>query len=708
MVNLAEKLDEDLLSKLGKDLYRKFEEDLTSRKEWEQKHAGWKRLYYQTDRPVNQPWMGSAAESVPIMAEACNGFQARAYKAMFPSRNFVSAIPIGRVNPLTTERAERVARHMSFQLAILDKNYKRDKNAMLLAISLNGSDFTKAYYDPMKRRPVVERVRAIDLVVPYFVGKKRIEEIERKTHVIYMSTNEAKIRTNMKFFIEEPKEYSMQEENPIQIEEDRIQGLVRQRYETGYCKILEMHCLADLDDNGVSEPYIVWIDAQTQKVLRVQIRYEIDETGEPTDYKKPVEYFTHYYFLENPDGFYGLGYGLLIGDLNKAANKMLRMIEDAAELGNTSSGFISEQLDVKGGEIEMQLGKFIKVSSPTSDIQQGIYPLTFPGAHPSLVQAEQMIEGYARRLSSATDAVSGDVDKVVQPMTMMTMLEQSLQMPTAVMEQLSMALEDEFDKIYKLNRKYLGDYDYYVENDELIPVSAEDYSEDLRVIPIYDPRNMTRQQKISKNQAIFDAVVNNPILSQNPDNIMAVTKLVLTGMEVDNVDQYMQPPPPPPPPEEMPPNPDEVKAQNEQQKIAMDKSRIDAEIMLKTASGVHMNQISPESAIAILTQSLGLDPAQAGTIIGIPQESMNEQRGFGDMAPQPGNEADISALAQSLQGGAGLEGMSLPGGVELPQGDLLSAGLSPTDIGRGSGSLQDQVMPPAYFDPTLIQAAEGQ
>lgn len=695
MLNLAEKLDDEQLEKLGKDLYRKFEEDLTSRKEWEQKHAAWKRLYYQTDRPINQPWMGSAAESVPIMAEACNGFQARAYKAMFPSRNFVSAIPIGRVNPLTTERADRIARHMSFQLCILDKNYKRDKNAMLLSIALGGSDFTKAYYDPMKKRPIVERVRAIDLVVPYFVGKKRIEEIERKTHIIYMSTNEAKMRTKMKFFSEEPKEYTQQEVNPIQTEEDRVQGLNRQRYDTGFCKILEVHCLADLDENDISEPYIVWLDAQTQKVLRVQIRYEIDETGEPTDYKKPVEYFTHYYFLENPDGFYGLGYGLLIGDLNMAANKMLRMIEDAAELGNTSSGFISEQLDVKGGDVIMQLGKFIKVASPTSDIQNGIYPLTFPGAHPSLVQAEQMIEGYARRLSSATDAVSGDMEKVIQPMTMMTMLEQSLQMPTAVMEQLSMSLEDEFDKVYKLNRKYLGLYDYYIENDELIPVSQEDYSEDLRVVPIYDPRNMTRQQKISKNQAIFDAVVNNPILSQNPENIMAVTKLVLTGMEVDNVDQYMQPPPPPP--EEMPPAPEELKAQDAQQRTAIEKSRVDAEIMLKTASGVHTNQLSPQSAIAILSQSLGLDPQQASSIIGME----NEQGRFGDMVPQPGDEAGISAPPQPLPAEQGMEGMQIDGGIGMPEGDLLSAGLSPTDIGRGSGTIQDQMMPPAYFNPEI-------
>jgi hypothetical protein len=39
----------------------------------------------------------------------------------------------------------------------------------------------------------------------------------------------------------------------------------------------------------------------------------------PTKDYEQVQYFTHYKFKENPDGFYGLGLGHSIGDLNSAA-----------------------------------------------------------------------------------------------------------------------------------------------------------------------------------------------------------------------------------------------------------------------------------------------------------------------------------------------------------------------------------------------------
>src|SRR3546814_4709624 len=45
-------------------------------------------------------------------------------------------------------------------------------------------------------------------------------------------------------------------------------------------KILEQHRFLDLDDDGVPEPYIVWVDATTEKVLRIAIRYDTDRSEE--------------------------------------------------------------------------------------------------------------------------------------------------------------------------------------------------------------------------------------------------------------------------------------------------------------------------------------------------------------------------------------------------------------------------------------------
>jgi chaperonin GroES len=542
--NLATKLDEEELKEIGDTIHSDFEADQSSREGWLTKHANWKKLYNQQDQPINRPWETSSEESVPIMTEACNSFQARAYKAFFPTRTFLDAIPVGRITPETLQRAERIAKHMSFQLGVLNKNYKRDKNAMFLAAALNGSDFTKTFYNPLIKQNVVERVRAVDLVVPYQVGPIQIDDVPRKTHIINKTINEVKILKNSGYFSDECEKCELQDNSDeYQQAEDDYQGTQAQGESTlEYAKILEQHCLYDLDGDGIKEPYIIWIDHTSKKVLRIQIRYEVDETGQPLDNKKPVEYFEHYKFLENPDGFYGLGMGHLIGDLNTAINKMLRNAIDAADLANEASGFVDDKADVQGGRVEMQKGKFIKISNFGEKIADAFFQLQFPGPNPALIQLMQQLEQYARSLSSVTDAVTGDVDKVYQPVTITTMLEQSLQMPSSVMEQMSVPLEGELDKLYKLNKKYLDQQAYFNEDGESFEIAREDYNEDLRVIPIFDPRNITKQQKIAKAQTLYQFILQNPLTMQNQQSIYAASVKILEALEVEDIKDILPDP----------------------------------------------------------------------------------------------------------------------------------------------------------------------
>ena len=93
--NLASKLDPEELKKIGEQAHTDYTADEESRIDWLDKHTRWKKLYNQQDEPENEPWDGSSRESVPIMTEACNSYQSRAYKAFFPTRNFLEAIPIG-------------------------------------------------------------------------------------------------------------------------------------------------------------------------------------------------------------------------------------------------------------------------------------------------------------------------------------------------------------------------------------------------------------------------------------------------------------------------------------------------------------------------------------------------------------------------------------------------------------------------------------
>lgn len=545
--NLAESLEEDELNKIAKECLENFETDVQSRAEWEDMQAKWLELYYQNDKPNTPPWEGSSQESIPVLAEAINQFQSRSYRAFFPNRYFIECIPVGKATTHARERAERIGKHMSFQLGVRDRTYKINKNSMFMAAALHGSDFTKSYYSPMRRQVVIERVRAEDLVINHGTGPRLINEVERKTHIKWKSLNDCKILKKTDYYIDEAKPYSgYDSQGQMQQANEEAEGLQKIDYkpENGGCCILEMHCLYDLDDDGISEPYIIEIDRQSRKVLRIVIRYEIDEDGLPLNNKEPIEYFTHYQFLPNPNGFYGLGFGFLLGKINTALNKLARMFIDANELsviGNLTY-LISDQLGLPGDSFELSLGRGIKIPRSVSDINAHFKQLQFNGPNQQTLSMIEMLRDAAQRLSASTDILAGQPDKVYQPEAMLAMIEQGLQLYSSVQEFLGVAMEDELQKVYRLNAKHLQEDEYFLFGDEQIEVTREDYQDDFRVVPVFDPKYATRSQKLAKAKAEYEFITTNPLTSQDPEALYLASYNYLEALDAENIDAKLKKP----------------------------------------------------------------------------------------------------------------------------------------------------------------------
>ncbi len=553
--NLAADLKEEELSEIASTCLEDFRRDEESRTEWMSMHADWLRLYFQKDHPLNPPWEGASEESLPLLAEACNQFHARAYPAMFPNRKIVKGIPTGRPDPESKARADRISTHMSWQLMVRDTSYKKNKDRLLLSVPLHGSFFTKTYYNPLLKRNIVDNVRAVDLVVAYGTGPRDLEDIERKTHIIPMSVNMSRILEKNGYFIDEAVAYEIEERSDLDAAQDEVMGLEEPGYgDKTMAKVIEQHRLLDLDDDGIEEPYIVTVDVESEKVLRIAIRYETDELGNPAgknwyDLKEPVEYFTHYTFLENPDGFYGLGYGHLIGQLNIASNKLLRQSVDAGTLANVGnhSGFISEQLAQQGGEMAMQLGKFTKIRGTSEDINRGIYTFKFPGPNASLLQIMDLLMGRSDRLAMVTEALTGQTEKVMQPTAIMSLIEQGLQVFSAAFERIVNAQTGEYQKIYRLNRKFMDPEEYFTvldENGEMKDLQAarKDYEQDYQVMPTADPRQITKQQKLAKAQAEYQTGMQNPIIASSPHHLYNLTRRFFEAIESENIGEILPTP----------------------------------------------------------------------------------------------------------------------------------------------------------------------
>lgn len=556
--NLVNDLDDQKLRQIGQVILRGFQADDASRAQWLDMHTFWLRLYMQTDYAVNaddgRDW--GATESVPLLTEACDQFQSRTYKAFFPNEQFVSAVVLRHTqNPEEKQelqdRADRVGRHISWQLGVKDKDYKRNKRALFLAVACHGSVFTKTFFNTITKKNQIDTIRPTDLVVNYTVGPKRIDDLRRKTHVIHTTVGETEGYVRDGYLAEAAKPDYGQSETQYDVAVDESQGLTgsdNQIKSDVQATLLEQQFYLDIDDSGEYLPYLGTID-HTGKLLRLTIDWEADETGNPTDDHKQKQYYTHYKFAENPDGFYGLGLGAKIGDLNAAVSIGMRQMLDASTLANdgNNSGYISNRLCMDGEEeVELTLGKLKKVPDSVDDITKGIMLMRFPGPNEAQMKLIQWLDTTAQRMAGTTEALTGSIEKNMQPTTVLAQIEQGLEMFSSVQMGLADDFGDELQKIYKLNQKHMPFVEYFSVNEAQEAVTRTDYQDDMAIMPIFDPKFATQQQKITRVQAEAQIVMANPFLAQNPQTLMTLTRRGLEAMDSSDIDSLLPPPPPPP------------------------------------------------------------------------------------------------------------------------------------------------------------------
>lgn len=557
-VNLADNLEEDVKKRIAKTVIEDARNDLDSRREWEEKQAHWSKLYYQTDFEPDGERAWAACESLPILTEACNMFATRTQKAFFSKPEFIGAQIIqyaeGQKLEQLRKRAERVGRHLNWQLTYKQRTYRSDKCALFLATAIAGSYFTKAYYDPIKRKNCVENVSADDLIVPYYVGPVAIEDLPRKTHVIRRPMSDARKLVDRGYFSQMPKKAQDLQLTAKQLAYDEAQGIQQSPggssndEESGMFLALEQY--RELDIDGEYKPYIVTVDKTSCTVVRISINYEATPTGAPTEEQEPykaIEYFTHYKFLDNPDGFYGYGYGHLLGDINTACNVALRDSLDASFLQNSgnNSGFVSGELADDSEEVTLDIGRFKKLGTSIADIRQKVYTMQFPGPSAALVEIMQLLDQRGQRLGAVTEATTGSSERVQQPTTVITQVEQAMELLTSVQLGISRSMGDELQKLFRLNRLYMPAVEYFVVNDEPQQVAISDYSGDMLIEPVFDPRFSSSAQKLALAQAELQAVTSNPNSAMRPQVIDMAFKNYLEAIGSDKVEEYFPEPPVP-------------------------------------------------------------------------------------------------------------------------------------------------------------------
>ncbi len=153
-VNVAEKLTDEQLQKIGDTAVSGYETDLESRRPWEQDLKTWTELALQVTSQKTFPWPNAANIKYPLLATAAMQFAARAYPTLVPSDGkVVKCRVVGYdMDGQKAARAHRVSKHMSYQLLDEMEDWEEDMDRLLIALPIAGTCFKKTYWDAGKQR----------------------------------------------------------------------------------------------------------------------------------------------------------------------------------------------------------------------------------------------------------------------------------------------------------------------------------------------------------------------------------------------------------------------------------------------------------------------------------------------------------------------------------------------------------------------------
>jgi len=586
--NIAKKLKKtkkgkETLEEIGREICRGYDEDENSRSEWMKNNADWLKMAILVREKRSFPWKDSSNIKYPLMATAAMQFSARAYPALVPSSGEIVKTKVTQKNapPNIWEAARRISTHMSFQCQYRIPNWEENMDKLLMTMAISGICFKKTFHSKITGTHESCLVYPEKLCVNYHA--KNLDRAYRKTEIQEFTDNDIKekVRDSERFLDVDLTPASNEEE----LKEPISTGATPPPADKSTPhKFIACHTFWDLDDDGYEEPYIITVHYNTQQVVQIIARW--DQDGVKRNEKdeiiliQPVEYFTPFTFIPNPDGsIYGLGFGLLLGPLNESVNSLVNMLVDAGSLSNLQGGFIGTGLRLKMGPSQFSPGEWKVVPTSGQALKDSIFPLPVKEPSAVLFQLMTFLITAGNQLASIAEIFVGKMPGQNTPATTtQETIQQGMAVFTAIYKRVYRSLDQEFRKLYRLNKICPET----VEEEKLlsgIELTGSDYAlPDWIIMPGADPTGDSTTVKMQKLQQVGQLIQLGTI------DPMEFTKRMLDANEIPSPQELMAKPQPPAPDPKM--ETEKLKQQTMQQKSQLDGAakQQDMEIKKKLAA----------------------------------------------------------------------------------------------------------------------------
>lgn len=513
--NICNLLDDDEVKKIGLTCKQGFDADKTSRAQWEDWNAKALKLALQVMEHKTFPWVQSSNVKFPLLTIAALAWHSKAYPALISGDNVVKYKVIGDdPDGIKSDRADRKGKYMSYKL-METSSWEEQTDKGLLCEPILGTIFKKTVRDNNEKKNCSDLVMPQDLVVDYYTAD--MDSAVRVSHMFSLSKNTVREYVLQELYLDNLKEMTPQQVGPLDAAKNKAQHVVPPSDATVFY-LVEQSCWIDLDKDGYAEPYAVTFEKETGTVVRIIARYYKSDIKRIESGKNegkiyriiPENYYTKYEFIPSPDGgFYGLGFGTLLGPINESVNTAFNQIFDASTMATLGGGFLGRGARIKGGESTFKPFEWKTVDSTGDNLRNNIVPLQVREASPMLLELIKFLVQYGERVAGAGDIQMGELPgQNVKAGTAEIANENGRQIFDATWKRFWRSAKEEFKKLDKLEGIFLQSDEGFNVGGKYYKVTKDDFAEGSDgVCPVADPNITSKSEKRAMaDMALGDAL----------------------------------------------------------------------------------------------------------------------------------------------------------------------------------------------------------
>lgn len=600
--NIAADLSEEKLTEIAQKVVQEYGEDRDSMSEWSKMVDKGMKVAKPAMESKSYPWEGASNYKSPMIYEAVISFGDRASTEILGGKKLVKGCIEGIETPEKQARMNRVSQFMNWQFNYEMPEWRAEQEQALYALAAVGCFFKKTFFDPTEGKNVS---------LPIFYPNFAVNQNERSMSALTRFTEckvycEAEVNERIAAGIWLGQDYATDDNDIADIDAD-------DKDQSSEDEFLEQHCMLDLDGDGITEPYIVTVHTQSEKVARIVARFDrssilvkladgvvasLDkamaqavqqasqeitvtmEGQEPIEAIsgaleqlqskalgmlkivkiKPVNMITKYGFIVAPDGtFLNWGYCHLLTGYLELINTTSNQTIDSGSLANMGGGFVSKEFRNNKSPFRVSPGKFVQTGVDAQTMQTGIMPYPFKEPSASLITLNQEAKAEARNLTAIIN-MEGAIAPNAPAATTLGLLQEKMMPTTALISRILRSMSDEFRKMFDLNAKYTDPVTYQ----EVLDDPQADYQQDFTragydIEPTAEAAKSSMMQKMQSTQVLMELM---PVIQASGGQVKALVSEALDAIGVPEMLDKLYP-----------------EGQSDPQLIAMEQERMQMEQM---------------------------------------------------------------------------------------------------------------------------------